>query len=135
MQIAHVGEGAGEHPVGERVDQLGGLHERQELVGHQEPVHGVLPADERLDRVELAVREAGLRLVVQHQLVGLDRTAQLGDEREIGRVVVVLGRVVANRAGVLLLGDVERDIGAPEQLVDIVCVDLGQHVADARLDR
>ena len=134
MKIPHVGERAREHPVGQRVDELGRLGERQEPVGHHEPVLGVLPADERLDRVELAVREAGLRLVVQHQLVGLDRTTKLGDEREIGRVVVVVGGVVANRAGVLLLGDVQRDVGAPDQLVDVVGVGIGQDVADTRLD-
>ena len=79
--------------------------------------------------------EARLGLVVQHQLVGLDRTPKLGDEHRgwPGRSGPGPGRS-ATAPRVLLLGDVQRDVGPAQQLVDVVPVGIGEHVADARLD-
>ena len=43
----------------------------------------MLPAHQRLDRLDVAVVEGGLGLVVQHELVGVDGAAQIGDERRL----------------------------------------------------
>ena len=134
VKITHVGQRAREHPVGQSVDELGRFHQRQEPLGREEPVHGVLPADECLDGIETAVRESRFGLVMQDQLVGVDRMAKLAQEREVGGVVVVLVGVVANRTEVLLLGDVQSHIGSPQELADVVGVVRREHVADARLD-
>ena len=121
-------------PLGEPVDEVGLLGERDEAVRREEAQGRVLPADERLHGVDAAVGEPGLRLVVQHQLARVDRVAQLAGEREVRRVVEVLGEVVAQHAGVPRLRGVHRDLGALEQLVDVDAVLARHHVADGRVD-
>ena len=41
--------------------------------------------------------------------------AKLSEEAEVGRVVVIVSDVVTEHAGVLALGDVDRDVGPAEQ--------------------
>ena len=80
----------------------------------------MLPAHERLDADELAGLERDLRLVVQDQLVALDRGAQLGEQAEaVGGVRVALGRVGGD-AEAAALGVVHGDVGALEQPADVV---------------
>ena len=79
--------------------------------------------------------EGGLGLVVHDQLAGVDGAAQLGDEPEVGRVVVVVLGVVAHHPDVLGLGDVHGHIGVLEQVVDVDAVVGRDDEADARLDR
>ena len=121
-------------PLGEPVDEVGLLGERDEAVRCEEAERGVLPADERLDRVDAAVAEPGLGLVVQHELARVDGLAQLGGQGEVRRVVEVLGEVVAQDAGVPRLRGVHRDLGALEQLVDVRPVLARHDVADGRVD-
>ena len=103
--------------------------------GQQQPVLRVLPADERLDGVDAAVREPRLGLVVQHQLVGVDRTAKLGEEREVGRVVVVLGWVVSEPAPRCCSLARYSATSARRRSSSTSSPSAGEHVADARLDR
>ena len=56
-------------------------------------------------------------------------------EPEVGGVVVVLGLVVADDAGVADLGHIHGDIGPLQQLVDVGAVLGGDHVAHARFYR
>ena len=81
-----------QHPVAERVDQPGLLGHGDELAGGDHPVLGVLPAQQRLERDELAGPQAEDRLVVQAQLVARQCAPQPGLDR-------VVGRRLADRAG------------------------------------
>ena len=60
VKVTYISEGPREHPVSQGVDELRRFDERQEALGCEEPVHGVLPADECLDGIEAAVRESRL---------------------------------------------------------------------------
>ena len=75
----------------------------------------MLPAHQRLDAPHGAGSDVGLRLVVQHQLAGLQRAVQLADERQpLAAVPVALGQVDLV-AGAHPLRLVHRDVGALEQ--------------------
>ena len=50
--------------------------------GLEEPARRMLPAQERLDTADPAGRELHLRLVVDDELVPLERLAQIADERQ-----------------------------------------------------
>ena len=97
----------------------------------------MLPADERLDADDPACREVGLRLVVDDELADLDRPAQLPGERESGRIVRVLLRVVDGGAGVRVLRHVHRDVRVLNEGVDVGAVLREGSDADAgrRLER
>ena len=90
-------EGEVEHLVRERADQPGLLGRTDERVRSEEPVLRVLPAGERLDREHLAVPDAHLRLVVQHQLAVPERSWQLAREQR--------GVVLGGRGALVVLGD------------------------------
>ena len=105
--------------------------------GGMKPARRVLPADERLDADDPAGREVGLRLVVDDELADLDRPAQLAGERESGRVVRVLLRVVDGGAGVRVLRHVHGDVRVLDEGVDVGAVLREGSDADAgrRLER
>jgi hypothetical protein len=78
----------------------------------------VLPPQQRLGAVDATRSGVHDRLVVQDELLGGDRAAQLGLQLEAaqeGRVHAVLVEAVAARA--LVLGAVERDVGVAQDLV------------------
>ena len=77
----------------------------------------MLPARERLDPDGGPAAQRELGLVLEHQLPQLDPAAQLGGEHQaVDRVVVLAGGVDLD--GPLgRLRDVERDVGAAQQLV------------------
>ena len=119
----------------QRADQAGVLGQRDELVRRQQPALRVLPAHQRLDAVDVAGREHGLRLVVDDELVLVERAPQLADERQAARVVLVLRLVVDLEQRVLGLGLVHGDVGALHERVDVVAVIRVDADADRRLDR
>ena len=82
----------------------------------------VVPAHERLDADDAAGHDVGLGLVVQLELLVLERGAQLAGEREAARRVVVLLRLVEREAAAGLLGRVHGDVGALDQDLDVVAV-------------
>ena len=122
-----------EHVQGQRPHQRGVLGVREERARAAQAVHGVLPAHERLDAGDAAGREVDLRLVVQDQLVALERAAQLGDQRQPLARVAVARRVVGLEAGARLLGLVHRDVGALQQRVGVGAVLRAERGADARV--
>ena len=71
---------------------------------------------------------------MQDQLIDLDGIAELADEGEVGRVVVVLRWVVTNHTAVLLFGHVHGDVGTLEEIVDVNTVIGSHHEPDARID-
>ena len=69
LQAPELLAGLLEHPLPERDDQAGVLGERDEHVRRQHALHGVVPADERLDAGDAAGLERDDRLVEQTELV------------------------------------------------------------------
>ena len=104
-----------EHERGQRAREAALLDQRQEVAGAEQPALGVLPAHERLDAAHGARPQLGLRLVVQDELAGLERGAELADEREPLAAVVVAAGEVDLVAGAHALGLVHRDVGALQQ--------------------
>ena len=100
--------------------------------GASRPCSRVLPAHERLDAVDRAALEVGLRLVVEDELAALDRAAQLAGELDVAARDLVVLVVEQLDAGAAVLGAVHRDVGAPQQRRAVVAV-VGDHGdADAR---
>ena len=87
-----------EHVQGERLDQPGLLGERDELVRSDQAARRVVPAQQRLDRLDRAARRAppwaGSR---GRSSCSLDRAAQLADQRQPRRVGLAAGVVVERR--------------------------------------
>ena len=65
------------HPAPDRLDQAAVLGDRDELGRVEQAALGVLPADQRLEAGDLAAAEGDDRLVGEHELVALERVAQL----------------------------------------------------------
>ena len=112
-----------QHPVAEHVDQARLLGERNEDLGRDVAVLGIVPAQQRLGADDRLVGDADDRLIVQRELVFLDRDAQ----RPFQRVLIepVLGQVgIEELIGVAaeLLGAVHRHVGVLEQTFRIVAV-------------
>src|SRR5439155_1205392 len=74
-----------EHPTGQFTDETGLLGVRDELDRRNQPILGVLPADERLGAGDLPGRSNDLRLVVQQHLAGVNGAAQTAGQRETTR--------------------------------------------------
>ena len=82
------------HPAGERSDQAGLFGQRDEAIGPDQPELGVLPAQQRLYPNQLARAAFDFWLVVQHQLLVLDRSPQRSDERQPrGDFLLLIGGV------------------------------------------
>ena len=103
-------------------DDAGLLGRLDELLGREVAALGVRPAHQRLDRAQPPRRELDLRLEDQLELAGLDRAAQLGDERQpLDAVLVELARV-DDRVAVRGLRPLERDVGVAQQRVVALAV-------------
>ena len=75
----------------------------------------MLPAHQRLEADDLAA-DARLRLVVQGELVALDRRAQILLQRApLAQPLVHVGFEEADRAAAVRLGAIERGVGVAEQ--------------------
>ena len=95
----------------------------------------MLPAHQRLEAGEPAGTHVELGLVVQDELARVgQRGAQLGDQRETQRAVVVEHPVVDRQPEVRLLGDVHGDVGVLQQRGEVGAVLRGDGDADAGLD-
>ncbi len=127
-------DGRVEDPSGQQLDQAAALGERDELVGRHQPSLGVAPAGQGLDTVHPPCAQVGLGLVVHLQLVAGQSAPQLPHHHQaIGRVAVPLDVVLLDAAP-LLLGEVHRDVGVLQQLVEIVAVVRRDGHADAGAD-
>ena len=95
----------------------------------------MVPAQQRLEAGDLAARDVDERLVVQLELVGEQRLAQIELEPAALlhlRVHFRLEEVVG--AAALGLGAVERHVGVAQQLVGLVAVGRRHGDADAGAD-
>ena len=117
-QFAAVGAGLPDHPFADRHDEADLLGERDERAGRHHAVLGMVPADQRLEAADLVAREIDDGLVVQLELAGRQRLAQVVLQRAARlhlRVHLRLEEAVG--AAAVALGAVERQIGVPDQLV------------------
>src|SRR5664280_1449363 len=127
-------QGTVQDVAGERPDQAGVLGQRDEVIRWDQAAVGVLPADQGLGADDVPGADADLGLVVQDQLVAVQRPAQVPEQRQLRRGVAVDGRVVGEHPQVLALRDVHGDVGALQQGGGVRAVLPGQHDPDAGLD-
>ena len=83
--------------------------------GADHPVHGMVPAQQGLDRVHLPGAHVDDGLVADEQLAGRDRPTEVTDERETTPAVAVVLRRVHLDAGGRALGHVHRHVGTLQQ--------------------
>jgi hypothetical protein len=124
--------GVHDHLPAERHDQPGLLGHRDERVGPDDPALRVRPAGERLDPARPAGHQVHDRLIVELDLVALDRELEvlleaqaLNRAREHGRVEPAVA------AFALALGRVHREVGGPHQRVGVVRRPAGDRDPDA----
>ncbi len=124
-----------EDPGAHRRDQPGLLGERDEVQRRHQAVPGPLPAHQRLGGDDRAGLEVDDRLVVDHQLVALERLPEPVQDVEPGDRPVLHGGI-EERAAVLpaLLHAVHGEVRAPQQLLGVERF-LRQRDPDARAQR
>ncbi len=123
------------HPLADRHDQTGVLRQRNELAGTDRAVDVAGPAHQRFEADNLFGVGIDHRLVVERQLVVLERIAQREFELTafFGRGVE-RGFVFAELAAARILGAIEREIGVAHQLFDRTPVARPECAADAGSD-
>ncbi len=109
------------------------LQERQERGRPEQAAGGVLPAGQRLHPDHVPVVDGNLRLVVQHDLVVLQRVAQRPEQLETRGGVAFLTRGAACVTELVLLGGVHRGVGVAQE-GERNLTGLGGGNSDAHLD-
>src|SRR5439155_12999150 len=111
-----------QHPLAERADQARLFGEWDEARRREQAVLRMLPAGERLDSIELSGSEIHEGLVMEDDLVELERRSQLTDEGEaIGRVGILI-RFVERITRMRALRDIHCDVRTAEQRVGVRAV-------------
>ena len=110
---------APQRPGADWQNQPGLFHQRNEFHRRHEPQLGALPADQRLDPDNGALLELDLGLVMQHELLVVERAPQLVLERQLLRDP--LGHLLRVEQVALPrgLGLLERRLGVLEQRLAI----------------
>jgi len=129
-----LGEREVEHGERERADEARLLGQGEEAGGREQPAGRVLPAHERLDADDAARAQLDLRLVVQDELLAVERAREVPEQREARRRVGVARGVVVGGARAAALGLVHRDVRALHERVGIRRVRGEPGDPDARLD-
>src|SRR5580704_17852378 len=112
-----------EHPFAERHDQPDFLGDRNKFVGADQTPLRVIPAQQRLEATDLAARKLDKRLIVELELVGQQRLAQVEFQTAALLHLSVhlrLEEMVA--AAPVCLGAIERHVGVAQQLIGLVAV-------------
>ena len=105
-----------EHPLADGDDDAGLLRDAQEVAGHDEAPHRVVPAQQRLDRDPAAGGEVELGLEQHPQLVLLQRAPERALGQQPGHRLGVHGLVEQLVAGTAAaLGAVHRGVGVLQQ--------------------
>ena len=108
------------HPAADRLDQAAVLGDRDELAGVEQAALGVVPAHQRLDADDLAAAQSDHRLVVQFELLALERVAQLALGLEPAhRARPHLGVEDLAAPAAALLGPVHRRVGVADQQLGV----------------
>ena len=114
--FAHLAADGVDHPVADRLEQAHLLGVGDELVGQDEPAVRVVPAQQRLDRVDPLGRHPHDWLVVQLELVLGDRPPQARGQRQaLERIVVAEAVVDGRRRAPAALALVHRGVGVAQQ--------------------
>ena len=120
MPLEHLAAGAFLHPAPDRLDQAAVLGDRDEVAGVEQAALGVAPAHQRLEAGDLAAAQGDQRLVVELELVALERLAQLAlDLEPAQRPRPHLGVEELAAGASALLGPVHRRVGVADQQVGV----------------
>ena len=107
-------------PAADRLDQAAVLGDRDELGRVEQAALGVLPAHQRLEAADLAGAKVDHRLVVERQLVALERVPQLAlDLEPAHRAGPHLGVEEHAAGAAALLGPVHRRVGVADQQLGV----------------
>ena len=134
--VARFDTGAAQHPFADRDDEADLFGQGHEFGGHHEAARRMAPPQQRLETADAVEFQIVDRLIIDLELVVLERVAQI----ELQQPARLQARVHFRfeeppGAAPVRLGAVKRDIGAFEQLVEGDAVARGQRNADARADR
>jgi hypothetical protein len=126
-----------DHPAVEIDDQRAPLREPDEAVRwHQSRLAGTSPAHERLERVQLLAAGVDDRLVVDDQLVLVDRLADRHRQiRGLGDLVAEVLVTDLDPAATDVLRPIHGEVGVAQQFVGRERGTVGHRDADARPDR
>ncbi|MDV7392589.1 hypothetical protein RZS08_14580, partial [Arthrospira platensis SPKY1] len=111
-----------EHPKRDRTDVASLFGKRDEVHRRHEAALWMYPAHQRLDAERGGRAKIVLGLVVEHQLVGLHRLAQFGEQGQPSGVAAVMRGVVQTMTGMGALGLVHGHVGAPHQFTGIAAM-------------
>ncbi|MNU99272.1 hypothetical protein D3C71_894000 [compost metagenome] len=112
-----------QHPAADRADHAGLLGNGDEFAGRDVAQGGVVPPQQCLHAQQAAALGGQARLVVQTQLLALQRAAQLLLHRLAGqRALVGLGRIEQRHVAPRGLGLVHGGVGTAHELVDVAAV-------------
>ena len=121
-----------QHPFAHRKDQARVFEDGDELARRDQALLRILPAQQRFEAVDGAGREVGLGLVVQKELVALERPAQPRIQLQASRGLVHLRQIELIVVAPLLLRPVHRRIGVFQQQFRVAAVLRMNCDADAR---
>ena len=127
--------GLPDHPFAKRQDEADLFRQRNEGRGWDLSILGMVPAEQRLETGDFVALQIDHRLVVEFELAGRQRLAQIELHDPAGlHLLVHPGLEKAERAAAIVLGAVERKVGISEQLVGRVAVARTDRYADAGAD-
>ena len=122
-----------QHPLADLENEVRLLRERNELRRRNVAVSGQPPAQQRFGADDAAVAQVDLRLVLDDELVALQRAAQLALQHEpLDGGGIHLGRVEREGVAAVLLRVVHRRIRVADEVDDVLGVARAQRYADAR---
>ncbi len=119
-QLEDLAAGALLDPAADRLDQAAVLGDRDELGRVEQAALGVLPADQRLEAGDLAGAQVDHRLVVEGELLAVERVPQLPfDLQPAHRAGPHLGVEEDAAGAAALLGPVHRRVGVADQQLGV----------------
>ena len=108
------------HPAADRLDQAALLGDRDELARVEQAALGMVPAHQRLEADDLAAAQRDDRLVVELELVAVERVAQLALDLEAAHGPRPHLRVEdLAAAAAALLRPVHRGVGVADQQLGV----------------
>src|SRR6185312_2080887 len=75
--VHRIAAGLPEHPIADRDNQADFLRHRDEIVRPDQTAFRMVPAYQRLEAADLAVRQVDQRLVIELEFAGQQRLAQI----------------------------------------------------------
>ena len=128
-----LGARGAQHPVSQRNDEAGLFGERDEIVGLDHAAGRMLPADERFESGNDAGRDFYDRLVVDDELLALERLTHVALQRQLAhRSVVDFGGVELDIVPAFVLCLVHRRVRVLDERVDVGAVVRVDGNTDAR---